>query len=66
MSDEPFTDEQKENLRRVYAKASALLAESKRKAVESGDFEQSLGIASREAQVEAYLRKQGVDLESGT
>lgn len=56
-----MTDHDKANVIRVYQKSFAIMEASKKAAVQRSDFQTSLGIASRQAQIEAHLRKLGID-----
>lgn len=51
------TQQQIQNLEAIYAKAKLLLSEGKAKAVRNNDFDTSLGIASREADLDNHLRE---------
>lgn len=52
------TEQQKQNLRRIWARAKSIMAEQQRAAVKAGDFDTSLNIADFETTIESTLREQ--------
>lgn len=59
-----MTDQEKQNIANILRLAKGYMAADKKAAVEHGDFDTSLRIASNEARTEAYFRAQGVDLDA--
>lgn len=58
----PLSDQQKKNLTNILGMAKIKMAAAKKKAVEEGDFDTSLRIASNEARIEGYFRERGVEV----
>lgn len=57
-----MTEQEKKNIAAVLAIARGYIAEDKRAAVERGDFETSLRIASNEARLEQYFASRGITI----
>ena len=55
-----MTDQEKQNVQRIYALAEKHIAKLKRGAVNGGDFEGSLRLADNQARIENFLRGKGV------
>jgi|DEB0MinimDraft_6_1074348.scaffolds.fasta_scaffold17108_4 hypothetical protein len=57
-----MTEEEKKNISAILEAAKQINRENQEKAMQGGDIETDLRIASNEAKVEAFFRKKGLEI----
>lgn len=59
-----MNEQQKQNLQSILERANVMIDARKREMVEDGDIEGSIYTANRQAQIQQYFKKHGVEISA--